>query len=191
MSLLSNRLPALGAAAVAALALLSVTLAPALSAQAQSDVSTCSTGIAVPNPANDPGLVSDCQALLASRDTLAGGATLDWSAGTAITGWEGVTVGGTPRRVTELRLENKGLTGTIPPELGSLASLQGLVLDDNQLTGTIPSELADLTNLQGLTLSRNLLSGSIPAELGSLTSLQNLYLWRNQLTGEIPAELGI
>ena len=34
--------------------------------------SDCSTGSAVPDAANNPGLVSDCEALLASRDTLAG-----------------------------------------------------------------------------------------------------------------------
>ena len=40
---------------------------------------TCSTGAAVPNPANNPGLVSDCEALLASRDTLRGDRPLNWS----------------------------------------------------------------------------------------------------------------
>ena len=34
--------------------------------------STCANGIVVPDPANNPGLVSDCEALLAGRDTLAG-----------------------------------------------------------------------------------------------------------------------
>ena len=32
-----------------------------------------------PTPHNNPGLVSDCEALLASRDTLVGTATLNWS----------------------------------------------------------------------------------------------------------------
>ena len=32
--------------------------------------SHCANGIAVPDPANNPGLVSDCEALLAARDTL-------------------------------------------------------------------------------------------------------------------------
>ena len=59
--------------------------------------------------ANNPGLVDDCEVLLSARDTLAGSATLNWSADTPIAHWDGVTVGGTPRRVTELNLENKGV----------------------------------------------------------------------------------
>ena len=39
----------------------------------------CDNGIAVPDPANKTGLVEDCEALLVSRDTLAGAATLNWS----------------------------------------------------------------------------------------------------------------
>ena len=78
----------------------------------------CSTGRAVPNPANNPGLVSDCEALLAARDTLAGDATLNWSADTPIADWDGITLEGTPLRVTRLSLVRRGLTGQIPPELG-------------------------------------------------------------------------
>ena len=89
--------------------------------------------------ANNPGLVSDCEALLAARDTLAGSATLNWSADTPITEWEGVAVGGVPQRVTGLRLNNRPLSGTIPPELGSLSNLNSLELSWNQLSGEIPS----------------------------------------------------
>ena len=114
--------------------------------------------------ANNPGLVSDCEALLAARDTLAGSATLNWSADTPITEWEGVAVGGVPQRVTGLRLNNRPLSGTIPPELGSLSNLQYLWLSSNQLTGEIPAELGGLSNLRRLDLSGNELSGEIPAE---------------------------
>ena len=140
---------------------------------------------------NNPGLVSDCDTLLAARDTLAGSAALNWSAGTPIDQWEGITVAGSPRRVTELRLLAKGLTGEIPKELGSLANLQELYLYNNQLTGEIPTELGSLANLLGLELFNNQLTGEIPAELGNLANLQGLSLWGNQLTGgAIPKELG-
>ena len=76
---------------------------------ATSASSDCATGGAVADAANNPGLVDDCEVLLSARDTLAGSATLDWSADAANAAWEGVTVGGTPRRVTELNLENKGM----------------------------------------------------------------------------------
>ena len=42
----------------------------------------CGSGTAVTNPGANPGLVSDCEALLGAKDTLRGPASLDWSAGT-------------------------------------------------------------------------------------------------------------
>ena len=159
-------------------------------ASAQTDTSSCATGVAVPDAANNPGLVSDCEALLASRDTLAGSAMLNWSADVPIAEWDGVTVGGTPERVTRIDLRDKGLAGTIPAELGRLASLQGLDLTSNQLSGPIPTELGNLPNLQWLFLWGNRLSGPIPSELGSLAKLEYLWLNNNQLTGPLQSELG-
>ena len=83
-----------------------------------------------------------------------------------------------------------GLTGEIPPELGSLTHLRNLDLSNNQLTGPIPVELGQLSNLTILRLSSNQLTGPIPPELGRLFNLNSLYLRWNQLVGEIPPELG-
>ena len=121
---------------------------------------------------NNPGLTADCAALLAARDTLAGTATLNWSANAPITTWDGVTLGGSPLRVIKLQLPNKGLTGEIPTELGNLANLQRLSLWENQLTGEIPTELGSLASLEELWLGGNQLTGEIPAELDSLANLQ-------------------
>ena len=120
-------------------------------------VSECSD--AVPNAASNPGLVSDCEALVAARDTLAGSGTLNWSGSTAIAAWDGVTLNGSPLRVTSLVLSDSQLTGTIPPELGNLTNLRILDLSDNQLSGEVPSELGSLSNLEWLWLQRNQLSG--------------------------------
>ena len=138
---------------------------------------------------NNPGLEADCDALLSARDALAGTGTLNWSADFPIEGWDGVTLGDSPLRVTELRLPDKGLTGEIPAGLGSLASLEDLYLWGNELTGEIPAQLGGLASLEELYLSDNQLSGTIPTQLGSLTNLRELSLTRNQLRGEIPAEL--
>ena len=151
-------------------------------------LSECSD--AVPSVASNPGLVADCEALLAARDTLAGSGTLNWSGSTAIAAWDGVTLSGSPLRVTSLALSDSQLTGTIPPELGNLNNLERLNLTRNQLTGDIPPELSLLTNLQLLALGGNQLIGPIPAWLGSLAKLQELQLWGNQFTGAIPPELG-
>ena len=150
-------------------------------------VSECSD--AVPSAASNPGLVTDCEALLAARDTLAGSGTLNWSGSTAIGSWDGVTLSGSPLRVTSLALSDSQLTGTIPPELGSLSNLKSLNLSNNRLTGTIPAELGSLSNLESLNLSSNELTG-IPGELGNLPNLETLYLGFNELAGPIPGELG-
>ena len=150
----------------------------------------CVTGGAVANAASNPWLVSDCEALLAARDTLTGSATLNWSADTPIAEWHGVTVEGTPGRVTRLSLGSQGLAGAIPSKLGDLTNLRWLDLEWNQLSGEIPSELGDLVNLESLFLRANQLSGAIPSKLGDLVNLRLLFLEGNQLSGAIPPELG-
>ena len=52
----------------------------------------CSNGVAVTDPTNNAGLVADCEALLAAKDTLEGTATLNWSDSTSIDSWEGLTI---------------------------------------------------------------------------------------------------
>ena len=70
-----------------------------------------------------------------------------------------------------LSLYRNQLSGPIPSEIGSLASLVELKLDRNQLSGPIPSEIGSLANLEELLLYSNNLSGTIPTELGSLSQL--------------------
>lgn len=146
-------------------------------------------GLAVPNQTDNPGLMQDCIALFAVRDTLRGTATLNWSVDTPIADWDGVTVEGTPGRVSKLHLYSRGLTGSIPPELADLTGLTSLWLYRNRLTGGIPSELAELSGLTVLQLYNNRLSGGIPGELGGLSNLETLWLSGNGLTGCVPPAL--
>ena len=153
----------------------------------------CATGTAVPDAANNPGLVADCTALLEAKDTLRGTGALNWSADLVITAWEGVTVSGTPSRVSALDLAGRWgpwLMGTIPPALGELSQLRELDLRQNQLSGPIPSALGDLAQVRKLNLQRNQLSGPIPPALGGLAHLKSLSLSYNRLTGAIRAQLG-
>ena len=145
----------------------------------------CATNGAVTDSTNT-GLVSDCEALLAARNTLEGTAALNWSASRPITDWEGVYVRGTPARVTWLILRNRNLDGTIPPELGRLSALTQLQLHANSLTGTIPAELGELSGLTQLNLRNNSLTGPIPNEIGNLTNLERLLLHDNSLSGDFP-----
>ena len=160
----------------------------------------CENGTAVPRPADNPGLVSDCIILLAARDTLRGTETLNWSANLAIGSWEGITVSGTPGRVTALDIDGWNsdrhfgrelvLNGSIPAQLGGLAKLRRLLLPRNALTGAIPAELGNLSELVELKLYSNQLTGGIPPELGRLSNMTTLNLSRNQLSGGVPVELG-
>ena len=131
------------------------------------------------DPANNPGLVSDCETLLVARDTLAGSATLNWSATRPIRRWYGVTVADSPLRITRLEFWGKRLTGKVPSELGGLSNLRSLYLYGHQLTGPIPMELGGLAKLESLYLHDNQLTGPIPSELelGSLANLPNTWSW--------------
>ena len=112
----------------------------------------------------------------------------NWLSDAPLGEWKGVLTD--DRRVVVLYLGDNGLTGEIPPELGSLSNLTALYLDTNALSGEIPPELGSLSNLTDLSLYHNALSGAIPAELGSLSNLTELDLRNNALSGAIPAELG-
>ena len=207
-------------------------------------IASCSEGFVVSEPEKNPGLVKDCEILTGMRDTLAGeslwmpydrhidwrlprrrdpgNVVLNWSPGTPIEQWTGVTIedvcnptsslrmGICLPRVTGLDFKHQAdihyglnytfLTGTIPPDLGSLVHLRTLRLSGDPywnhwsanglLSGSIPTELGSLANLRVLDLSHNQLTGDIPAALGRLPNLQGLSLNGNELTGGIPPELG-
>ena len=146
---------------------------------------TC--GAAVTDKSNT-GLLADCNALLAARDTLRGTAALNWAADTSIARWDGITLGGSPQRVTRVQLHRRELNGRIPAEFGSLTMLEELWLYTNELSGAIPAELGDLSNLTGLFVSDNNLGGQIPENLNNLT-LDRLWLHRNSFTGCVPYNL--
>ena len=185
--------------------LLAVALAALLTSPLAAGVSVasiCENGTVIPDPAQQPQLVADCEALLAAKDALRGTAELNWNAETPLSDWDGVSVAavpfGGPRRVTELRLDRRGLNGSIPPALGRLDALHRLRLGFNRLSGPIPAQLGQLHALTLLMLNGNRLSGPIPPELGrigpQLTSLQvagpHPLPDGVGLTGPIPPQLG-
>ena len=96
---------------------------------------------------------------------LKGTATLDWTATSTISTWEGIGLNATSTRVTAIELADTDLDGAIPPALGDLSALETLDLSDNDLAGEIPLDLDDLTNLQTLRLSGNSFTGCIPPTL--------------------------
>ncbi|OAY79351.1 LRR receptor-like serine/threonine-protein kinase ERL2 [Ananas comosus] len=83
-------------------------------------------------------------------------------------------------------LSKNNLSGQIPEEIISLASLLSLNLSENHLTGKIPERLGDMRSLESLDLSLNELQGAIPQSLSDLTFLNHLNLSYNNLSGRIP-----
>ena len=173
---------------------------------ADANRAACAAGYVAPQPDTNPGLVRDCQVLADLAPDEDGRLRWNWNAGTPVDQWEGVTVAGSPPRVTELRLRrfwratsralsapaaaalaeltelrvlNLGSTpflGPIPAQWGTLEKLQTLVLHGSQVSGPIPPELGNLSELRTLNLSGNNLAGSLPPELGQLASLETLAL---------------
>ena len=93
-------------------------------------------------------------------------------------------------RLWSFRVWLHELSGTIPTDIGRLSALQFLNLPAERLSGTLPSELGLLSALGDLNLGGNLLTGSIPSELGLLSNLELLMLQEMNLNGRIPSELG-
>ena len=153
---------------------------------AQEQSNACVTHGAV--PAGNAGLAQDCETLLRIMDTLRGSATLNWSSTTPISSWTGVRLGGSPQRVTIMKLQKQNLDGQIPAGIGQLDKLIDLWLYVNDLSGPLPAELGNLADLKTLMLSNNDFSGQIPLELNNL-NLDRLWLKGNSFTGCMPANL--
>ncbi|KAG9442360.1 hypothetical protein H6P81_018214 [Aristolochia fimbriata] len=95
------------------------------------------------------------------------------------------------RKLTTLVLTSNFQGGEVMPFVGieGFKSLELLVIPNCGLTGSIPPWLGSLTNLKLLDLSWNKLGGSIPPWLGDLDNLFYLDLSNNSLTGELPSNL--
>ena len=124
----------------------------------------------------------------------------NWLTDAPLRDWSGIEAN-EDGRVTRLRLGgwddaaqdfiDHGLTGSLPPELGTLSHLRWLQIGGNAgLVGPIPAELSSLSRLEHLNLQANRLTGPIPAGFGHLLDLEGLWLSRNALSGQVPTELG-
>ena len=66
----------------------------------------------------------------------------NWLSNQPLGEWEGVSTAA-DGRVTDLRLGDNQLSGSIPSELGNLANLEWLYLSNNQFSGCVPVKLLD------------------------------------------------
>ncbi|XP_019176910.1 PREDICTED: receptor kinase-like protein Xa21 [Ipomoea nil] len=88
-----------------------------------------------------------------------------------------------------LNLESNNLRGFIPPLLGRVHELQRLYLSTNKFNGPIPQSLCEVKYLGELYLHNNQLSGGLPKCFGNSTSLRNIDFGSNLLSSRIPSSL--
>ena len=165
-----------------------VTQYPADSLQALTRAN-CTNGIVVPQPQSNPKLVQQCETLLNFKRTLAGDAKLNWSEDIPIKFWHGVGLDRLGTKIVFMALHRRGLSGTIPPEIGDLVDIEFMDLSHNQLSGEIPAEIGNLNALRELHINTNHLIGEIPSALWNLNTLEAISLGENGLTGELPPEI--
>ena len=220
--------PIAGAFAVVALTALAVVLAqqlgggkPVIAWTTVPDACTISSAAispyaslihsAVPGSADAPeilmatttgSLITDCNSLLAARDTLQPSASStavfkDWSASTNMHVWSGVIV--CPRADGSVSGDNcRGIAASSAPRVVALGC-QGCDLDN----GSLHAALGNLHKLRTLNLGRAGLTGTIPPELSNLKELTLLSLRGyslntrpedrvrvNTFSGQIPSEFG-
>ncbi|XP_028065308.1 receptor-like protein 8 [Camellia sinensis] len=89
-------------------------------------------------------------------------------------------------RLYRFNVSTNGLTGTLPPSLGELASLQQLDLSNNKLVGNIPSRLTENSSLWYLNLSNNRLQGELLPQDCNMRQLRWLLLRDNKFVGSMP-----
>merc|ERR1712072_1339770 len=93
-------------------------------------------------------------------------------------------------QLSELWLHgNSQLTGSIPSELGKLSNyISDLRLSQTSLEGTIPEEIFSFSNMWRLELHESGLSGTISPNITKLENLQVLRLNNNGFTGTLPTD---
>ncbi|KAI4321798.1 hypothetical protein MLD38_035140 [Melastoma candidum] len=100
-----------------------------------------------------------------------------------------------PTSLTQIGLEilsalGNRIEGTIPKEIGDIATLQELVLEDTLLGGPLDPNLGKLSQLRRLLLSANNFTGAIPESFGHLRNLNDFRIDGNNLSGKIPNFIG-
>ncbi|KAJ6863070.1 hypothetical protein NC652_039813 [Populus alba x Populus x berolinensis] len=103
--------------------------------------------------------------------------------------WPGVVC--TDNSITQLILDNKNISGTIPPFLSDLKSLTFLNFSNNNIIGKFPVAVHNLSKLEILDLSQNYIVGTIPDDIDCLARLSYLNLYANNFSGNIPAAIGL
>ncbi|PRQ51818.1 putative protein kinase RLK-Pelle-LRR-V family [Rosa chinensis] len=120
--------------------------------------------------------------------------------------WKGIKCSGSS--VTEIKLSDLDLSGSMGYQLASLTSVTSFDVSNNKFSGDIPYQLppnakqidlsnngftntvpysvSQMSNLETLNLGHNKLSGQLTDMFNKLTKLKKLDLSHNSLTGNLP-----
>ncbi|XP_022140166.1 LRR receptor-like serine/threonine-protein kinase EFR [Momordica charantia] len=138
-------------------------------------------------------ITTDKSALLALKAHITndpyGIITNNWSTTSSVCNWVGIGCSIKHNRVTSLNFSYMDLTGSFPPEIGTLSFLTYVIIMNNSFHGPLPIELIYLPRLKLLNIAYNDFSGEIPSWLGRLQRIEKLYLLGNQFSGPIPTSL--
>ncbi|GFH53435.1 hypothetical protein CTEN210_09911 [Chaetoceros tenuissimus] len=74
--------------------------------------------------------------------------------------------------INEIRLTDNGLSGSLPEELGLMASLEVLKLENNFLQGGVPEEIGNIKTLQRAHFSKNIMTGVMPEPVCKLKEVK-------------------
>jgi hypothetical protein len=107
-----------------------------------------------------------------------------WLGGNTLRLWcsyQGVTCQTDPiapnfARVYGIELISRGLSGSLPSEIGAFKFTKDFDLVYNQISGSIPSTIASMTSLRYVNLYDNRLAGTIPTGIFGLPTLSYLSL---------------
>ncbi|GAA0153399.1 hypothetical protein LIER_11647 [Lithospermum erythrorhizon] len=110
----------------------------------------------------------------------------NWTSGTSVCSWIGISCGARHRRVVALDISNMGLTGQLPPHISNLTFLASLNIANNSLNGDFSKSFVNLRRLRVLELSMNNFGGRIPSSIGTLPKLEILSLGNNRFSEFIP-----
>ena len=111
--------------------------------------------------------------------------------------WHGITCtpidfgdgSGALMAVTSMNLQQQNISGTLPPDLGLLTSMENFEIYENDLYGTIPDSFNKWTNLTTFYVFHNKITGTVPFSVGQWSKLQQVSFAFNRMTGTLPSSI--
>jgi hypothetical protein len=94
-----------------------------------------------------------------------------------------------PVVIQKILLEDQGIDGVIPVELGNLKYMEEINLCNNRLLN-LPDTIGGCLSLSVMNMSYNRISSHLPASIGNLKKLEILRMYQNKMEGFLPQTLG-